>query len=203
MMKSPELAQRVICETIRGAGKLPVSVKTRIGYNNNEIESWIPLVLESGVSAITVHGRTRKELSKVPAHWDVIARCVEIANAYDSSKTRPLVIGNGDVSSVAEGIEKARKYGVDGVMIGRGVFGNPWLFRKDGHVPSIKEKLAAAIEHTRQFEEIFGNRKPFHIMKKHYKAYVSGFDGAKELRIKMMEGKSAEDIERIVKAAGL
>ncbi len=203
MIKDPKRAQRIIRETMRGAGKLPVSVKTRIGYNKNEVETWIPHLLETGLAALIVHGRTRKDMSKVPARWDVIARCVEIAHSFGSSKSRPLIIGNGDVKSVEEGIQKARMYGVDGVMIGRGIFGNPWLFRKDGYVPSIAEKLAAAVEHTKLFEEIFGKEKPFHIMKKHYKAYVSGFDGAKELRVKMMEAKNSKDIERIVRASRL
>lgn len=196
LIKNPELAKKIIKETKRGAGKLPVSIKTRIGYATNTIDTWIRHLLESEVAVITIHGRTRKEMSAVPAHWDAIHRAVEIVHSYDSSPTRTRILGNGDVSSAAEAQQKVELYGVDGVMIGRGIFGNPWLFnkRKNSSSITIKEKLFVMVEHTEIFEELFLGIKSLDVMKKHYKAYVSGFDGAKALRMRLMESKNAREV---------
>ena len=201
LIKNPLLAQEIIRETKRGAGKLPVSVKTRIGYNKNTLAEWLPYLLEVEPALITVHARTRKEMSLVPAHWEVVADAVAIRDTYDNSKNKTLIFGNGDVKSIAEAEQRVQETGADGVMIGRGIFGNPWLFSKDINETkmSISERLGVMIEHTYLFEKLLGEHKNFDIMKKHYKAYVNGFDGAKELRIKLMEGSTtAADVERIV-----
>ena len=212
LIKNPELAQEIIKETKRGAGDLPVSVKTRIGYNKNEIETWLPILLKAEPSVITIHGRTRKEMSKVPNDWNVIKRAVEIRNEM---KSQTLIIGNGDINNLTEAEEAVKQSGVDGVMIGRGIFGNPWFFNKEINTSDIStaDKLRVLIEHTKVFEEKLGGIKPrseflqtqksttgknFAIMKKHYKAYVTGFDGAKELRIKLMEAQNATEVENLV-----
>jgi nifR3 family TIM-barrel protein len=201
LIKNPLLAQEIIRETKRGAGNLPVSVKTRIGYNKNILSEWLPYLLETEPAAITVHARTRKEMSLVPAHWEVLADAVAIRDAHDHSENKTLILGNGDVKNISEAYERVRQTGVDGVMIGRGIFGNPWLFNKSFNETklAVTEKLKVMIEHTYLFEKILGEHKNFDIMKKHYKAYVNGFNGAKELRVKLMEGaKTAADVERIV-----
>lgn len=201
LIKHPLLAQEIIRETKRGAGKLPVSVKTRIGYNKNTLSEWLPYLLETEPVAITVHARTRKEMSKVPANWETVKDAVAIRDKYDSSENKTLILGNGDVKNLAEAEERVKQTGADGVMIGRGIFGNPWLFDRFVDVDSmpIKEKLLVMIEHTHLFEKVLGEHKNFDIMKKHYKAYVNGFDGAKELRVQLMEGaKTADDVEKIV-----
>lgn len=217
LINNPELAKEIIRATKRGAGNLPVSVKTRIGYNKNEIKTWIPAILEEEPVVLTIHGRTKKEMSKVPAHWDLIKRVREIR---DEMKSKTLIIGNGDVSSLEDAKEKVKETGVDGVMIGRGIFGNPWLFSgKNIDEISIEEKLKVMLEHTKLFEKIFGetkenkklfggngansNERPsrarnFSVMKKHYKAYINGFKGAKELRIKLMEAEDVNTVERLV-----
>ena len=199
LMRDHKLAQKIILETKRGAGNLPVSVKTRIGYNSDILDEWLPRLLENEPAAITVHARTRKEMSKVPAHWEAIARAVEIARRYDSSSDRALIIGNGDIASLKDAEEKVRQTGADGAMIGRGIFGNPWFFNrtKDINTISIEEKLSVMIEHSFLFEKIFAGIKNFNIMKKHFKAYVSGFDGAKELRVKLMAARDANDTAQI------
>lgn len=202
LMKDPKLAQHIIRETIRGAGPLPVSVKTRLGYNTIQTDEWIPHLLETDISALTIHGRTRKEMSLVPARWDEIAKCAQLARSLRGDSA-PLILGNGDVETVDDALGKCAEYGVDGVMIGRGVFGNPWLFRKDGYLPTLNERLRVMIEHTYLYEELFSGKKSLDLMKKHYKAYVSGFDGAKELRVKLMTAKNGKDAEHIVKTAGL
>jgi tRNA-dihydrouridine synthase len=136
-------------------------------------------------------------MSEVEAHWDVIARAKEIAKG-----SGVLIIGNGDVQSLEDGLQKAKQSGVDGVMVGRGIFGNPWFFNPKIKIEnlSLQERFAVIIEHAKLFEkEISGKKiKGYHVMKKHYKAYVSGFDGAKELRAKLMETENVVGVEKII-----
>ena len=197
LMKNPCLAQEIIRETIRGAGKLPVSIKTRIGYSKNELAVWLPTLLETKPAAITIHARTRKEMSAVPARWEHIADAVRIRNQYDKSNNKTLILGNGDIASYEDGLKKAGQTGADGVMIGRGLFGNPWFFRPS-FLPSIEDKLNALVEHTQLFEKLLLEHKSFDIIKKHFKAYVTGFKGSKELRIKLMSAKNATEVGRII-----
>ena len=212
MMKDPKLAREIIRAAKEGGGGLPISVKTRIGYNKNEIEIWIRELLSEDLAALTVHLRTRKEMSDVPAHWEVMKRIVEIR---DEMKVGTLILGNGDILNLEEAKQKVKETGCDGVMLGRAIFGNPFLFtnknvlsevegqipldstRDEMYVPSISEKLRVMVEHTKLFEKILGGYKNFAIMKKHYKAYVNGFDDAKELRMKLMEAENAQQVEDI------
>src|SRR3989344_740740 len=190
LIKNPDLAQKIIAETKRGAGDLPVSVKTRLGYNKNILEEWLPKLLETDLAAITIHATTRKEMSLVDAHWDQVKRAVEIR---DDMGKDTLILGNGDIRDIGEAEIKVRETGCDGVMIGRGIFGNPFLFSRarDYKTVTLEEKLAVMLEHTHLFEKLFTGLKSFDVMKKHYKAYVAGFDGAKELRVLLMEAKTA------------
>ncbi|MEK7564042.1 MAG: tRNA-dihydrouridine synthase [Patescibacteria group bacterium] len=208
LIRTPELAKEIILATKRGAGNIPVSVKTRIGFNKVEIESWIPAILETEPAALTVHLRTVKEMSKVPAHWELMKQIVDIRDNFslNGEKSKTLIIGNGDVLDLEDGRNKIKETGCDGVMLGRAIFGNPFLFAKqkrvelvEGHPEYIQTKLRIMIEHTKLFEKELGTHKNFAIMKKHYKAYVNGFDGAKELRIKLMEAQNAEEVENLVK----
>ena len=198
MMKNMKNAGEIIQavkDGIKDAGKdIPVSVKTRVGYNKVQIDEWIPFLLSQDLAALTIHARTRKEMSLVPARWEHVKEVVEIR---DKMGVKTKIIGNGDVRDIAHGRVLAEQTGCDGIMIGRGIFGNPWLFSE--RIPSLKEKLEVMVEHTKLFEELLGGVKNFAIMKKHYKAYVNGFDGAKELRVKLMEANSVEEIESIVK----
>lgn len=202
MMKDPKLAAECIAATMRGAGKLPVSVKTRVGFNKVELESWLPALLETQPAAITVHARTRKEMSKVPARWDHVAEAVQIRDRLQTGAEKTLILGNGDVTTIEDALKKVAQTNCDGVMIGRGIFGNPWLFKNrtgEPYQPSLPEKLRVMVEHTKLFEKLLTDYKSFNIMKKHYKAYVIGFDGAKELRVELMEkAATAADVERIV-----
>ncbi len=195
MIKNPQKAREIIRAAMKGASNLPVSVKTRIGYNKNEISTWIPELLAEKPAAITVHCRTRKEMSKVPARWEHIR---EVTALRDALSPETLIIGNGDVTDMEDAKKKCELFGADGAMIGRGIFGNPWRFRKDKYIPSVKEKLEVMLEHTKLFEELLGTTKNFALMKKHYKAYVNDFDGAKELRIKLMETENYEQVHEIV-----
>ncbi len=157
----------------RGAGATPVSVKIRIGYDRDVLDTWLPALLETQPAAITIHARTRQEKSDVPAHWDAVARAVSIRHAM-GSQTR--LISNGDVQDMAEARARATATGVDGVMLGRAIFGNPWLFH-----PSIArdrltaaERLRVLVEHTQLFETLLGEIKSMDRMKKHFKTYLSG-----------------------------
>ncbi|MFZ3031789.1 MAG: tRNA-dihydrouridine synthase [Candidatus Moraniibacteriota bacterium] len=197
-IQRPELAQTIIraaMEGVRADGKepIPVSIKTRIGFNEDELETWLPVLLEMKPAAITLHLRTKKEMSKVPAHWERMARAVEIAQGSGT-----LILGNGDVKDIFDAEEKVRQTGCDGVMLGRAIFGNPWLFDTDKQV-TVREKVLAAVEHTQLFEETWGKTKSFELMKKHYQAYINHFPLAKELRVELMNCHSAEEVETIIK----
>ncbi|HVU06781.1 MAG TPA: tRNA-dihydrouridine synthase [Candidatus Paceibacterota bacterium] len=203
MIKDPKTARAVIRAAKEGAPDLPVSVKTRIGYNKNEIATWIPEILAEKPAALTIHCRTRKEMSLVPARWEHVR---EAAALRDRLSPETLVIGNGDARDIEDARAKAREFGADGVMLGRAIFGNPWLFTSLGRnggeqtVPTIEEKLKVMVEHTRLFEKLLGGIKSFAVMKKHYKAYVNGFDGAKEFRMELMECENASEVAAKVEA---
>jgi tRNA-dihydrouridine synthase len=196
LIKDPERAAKIIRETKAGAGDMPVSVKTRIGYNKNELDTWLPALLGEGPAAVTLHLRTRKEMSDVDAHWDAATQALAIRDRLDSSASKPLILGNGDVYTLSGAEEKVRAYGVDGVMFGRGIFGQPWLFSGKPE-PELDEKLRIMVEHTELFEELFKDTKSFNVMKKHYKAYVTGFRGANELRARLMEAKDAAEVREV------
>lgn len=191
-IKNPSLAQEVIAAAKRGAGELPVSVKTRLGYNKDELEEWLPKLLEAQPAVVTIHARTRKEMSLVPARWERVKRAVEIRNEQGSDA---LIFGNGDVRDVPDALTKIKETGADGAMLGRAIFGNPWLFTD--HIPSLEERLRVMVEHTKLYEVLLPH-KSFSIMKKHYKAYVSGFDGAAELRGQLMSAENSVEIELLV-----
>lgn len=200
MMKNPESATEVIRAARLGAGDIPISVKTRLGYNGDELDTWLPILLKEKLSTITLHARTRKDMSKVPARWERIKRAVEIRDKLEKdSDHHTLILGNGDALSLQDAQNKILETGADGAMLGRAIFGNPWLFHpdKDASNVSIQERLSAMVEHTALFCKILPN-KNFAIMKKHYKAYINGFDGAKELRIKLMEAGSLEEVEKYI-----
>ena len=195
MMKNPKLAKEVFEAAKKGAPLLPISIKTRVGYNKVDL-SWIEFLLEQRLPALTVHLRTRKEMSDVPAHWDLMK---EIVKLRDRISPDTILIGNGDIASLADAKMKVRENGCDGAMIGRGIFGNPWFFK--GKIPTdLKpvERLKVMVEHAKAFEEHLGGVKNFANMKKHFKAYVSGWDGAKELRVRLMESDGLEEVEKIV-----
>jgi len=195
LIKDMPLAVKLIEAAQRGAPSLPISVKTRLGYNKDMLEEWVPMLLSTPIAALTLHARTRKEMSKVPAHWDRITRAVEIR---DTLKSTTRIIGNGDAKNLADARDKAAVSGADGVMLGRAIFGTPWLFDESKQL-SLKEHLQIALEHTELFEELLGDIKNFAIMKKHFKAYIEGFPGAKELRVRLMETKDAQEVQQIIR----
>ncbi|MCR4274863.1 MAG: tRNA-dihydrouridine synthase [Candidatus Campbellbacteria bacterium] len=191
LMKESQLAQELILALKQGAKDIPVSVKTRIGYTTNELETWLPTLLETHIDAITIHARTKKEMSKVPARWDTIAQAVAIRDEFEKeSKHETLIIGNGDVVDMNDAREKVITYGPDGVMFGRAIFGNPWL-GSDSPRPGLSERLTVLAEHTKLFDELCGKRKSFALMKKHFKSYLQGDGYDKKILLKLMDARTA------------
>ena len=197
-----------------GAPRLPVSLKTRLGYNQIDMQ-WLEFVLSHKPAALLIHLRTKKEMSKVPAHWELMT---EIRELRDRISPDTVLVGNGDVLSAEDGLAKCKEHGIDGVLIGRGLFTNPWFFTSEvqplepAEVGPLnktpEERIELALRHTRYFLEEYGGDKPrkdasyprgksFNLMKKFYKIYINGFAGAKELRIELMSCRGYEDVERV------
>jgi nifR3 family TIM-barrel protein len=203
LIKDPTRAREVIRAAKEGAGELPVSVKTRLGYNTDVLETWLSELLAEKPAAVTIHARTRKEMSKVPARWERIKRAVEIRNELASET---LIIGNGDVIDVHDALRKTEETGCDGAMLGRALFANPWVFASDAdRLRTPKERYTAALEHTKVFDEMLGTLKSFATMKKHYKAYINNFDGAAHIRGELMVLTDTQSaiaaLERLIKEA--
>lgn len=198
LIRQPALAKEIILATQEAAGDMPVSVKTRIGYDKAQTEEWIGFLLAIKPAAITIHARTAAEMSKVPAHWEEIGKAVELRNTM---KSDTLIIGNGDVHSYTDGINKHAQYKADGIMIGRGVFNNLWIFNKDidPHQITHKQKIQLLIEHIELFHKVWGKNKNPEILKKFYKVYVAGVPDATEFRTKLMECKTVEETIKILK----
>jgi tRNA-dihydrouridine synthase len=194
LIKTPKIARELIRAAKRGAPNLPVSVKTRLGYNKDILEEWLRELLAEEPAALVLHARTRKEMSAVPARWERVKRAVEIRNEL---KSKTLILGNGDLTDIEDAKAKVLESGADGAMLGRAIFGKPWLFSQE-HSPPLAERLHIAVEHTQKFDELLGDIKNFAIMKKHFKAYAEGFPGAKELRVQLMETSAPEEVAQII-----
>lgn len=197
LIKDSELAKKLIRVAKAEAGDMPISVKTRIGYNKIETDSWIPNLLEAEPDCLIVHGRTRKEMSKVPAHWDEIAK----ARSYTREAGIPIV-GNGDVKNLNELKDKAKEYDLDGIMIGRGIFDNPWLFNEkiDPKFISPSQRIETMIHHCELFEKLWGQNKNFDVLKRFFKIYIQSWPGAKDLRAELMMSKSIEQVKKIAQS---
>lgn len=187
LIKNPRLARELILAAKRSG--LPVSVKTRIGYNTDELEDWLPELLKEDPEAVIIHARTRKDMSDVPARWERIARAVEIR---DSMSANALILGNGDVKDLADARQKVQSTKADGAMLGRAIFGNPWLFKQRGDL-TPSERIDALIRHLELFDELLSTNTNFAVMKKHFKSYISGWNGAKDARVKLIEQDNVKD----------
>lgn len=190
----PDQAKEIIRAT-QEATHLPVSVKTRTGIKKHETETWIPHLLETKPAALILHGRTQKMMSDFPAEWDEIGKAVKLR---DELSPETLLLGNGDLFSMADCQSKIDQYKVDGVMIGRGIFKDPWIFNPDKKIPSTEEKLQLLWKHASLFVETWGKEMNFNILKRFFKIYTNGFYGAADLRAKLMETKCLEDAEKVL-----
>jgi tRNA-dihydrouridine synthase len=155
-------------------------------------EDWIPFLLEHNLANLTIHGRTVSEMSKVPAHWDEIGKAVQIRNEMGVDTP---IVGNGDILTYQQGIEMHEQYGVDGIMIGRGIFHNFWIFdpKTDPTTFNKQDRLTLLSEHIQLWDQTWAQTKDFNVLKKFYKVYINGFDGASDLRMHLMQFTTAQE----------
>jgi tRNA-dihydrouridine synthase len=192
LIENTGLVGELIKAVKKGAPELPISVKTRLGFRSIETDTWIRFLLEQGLDALFVHGRTVRELSRVPAHWDEIGKVVRIR---DKAGVATKIIGNGDVKDATDALEKSKKYGVDGVMIGRGIFENLWAFDRSAHphIGTTQDLFSLMRQHIQLFSETWGSGKNYATLKKYFKIYIKGFDGASEIRDRVMQTNTPEE----------
>jgi tRNA-dihydrouridine synthase len=195
------LAAEIIQATKDGlAGRLPLSVKTRVGFHDIDM-TWISFLLQQNIAMLTVHGRTRKEMSKVPAHWELIGQARELR---DTIAPETLLVGNGDVMTRQQGIALAEQYRLDGIMIGRGIFNDPFVFAADSPWPDFtpEQRTELYAKHVELFAATWQhNERPIQTLNKFCKTYINGFDGAKELRERLMAATSTPELLEFLRPA--
>ncbi|HCD1963798.1 TPA: tRNA-dihydrouridine synthase [Staphylococcus aureus] len=191
----PDVAAEIIQAT--KAGGLPVSVKTRLGYYEiDEWKDWLKHVFEQDIANLSIHLRTRKEMSKVDAHWELIEA---IKNLRDEIAPNTLLTINGDIPDRKTGLELAEKYGIDGVMIGRGIFHNPFAFEKEPREHTSKELLDLLRLHLSLFNKYKKNEiRQFKSLRRFFKIYVRGIRGASELRHQLMNTQSIAEARALL-----
>lgn len=192
-----ELALAIIRASREGldtaATPLPLSVKTRLGFSDVDF-TWHEALLSEKLNMLTVHGRTRKQMSKVPADWSLIGEVVKLRDQL-SSATK--IVGNGDVVSKGQGRQLAAQYNLDGIMVGRGIFTDPYVFADNSPWPTLTkaERIALYTRHVQLYKQTWGDDyRPVRVLNKFCKVYISGFDGAKELRERLMAATSSSEL---------
>ncbi|MBN1985668.1 MAG: tRNA-dihydrouridine synthase [Prolixibacteraceae bacterium] len=190
LIGEPNLAKEIILAT-KEATHLPVSVKTRTGIKEHQTGEWISNLLEVEPAAIILHGRTQRMQSEGDANWEEIAKAVQVRNQFNPKIP---IHGNGDVFSYEKGLKRIAETGVDGVMIGRGIFQNPWFFMPEKNDVSKDERIQKLLEHTRLFEKTWSPHKNFNILKRFYKIYLNSFEGAAKLRADLMNVKNYNEV---------
>jgi len=190
-------AVEIIKATGEGAPALPLSVKTRLGFGEIDY-SWHKLLLQQKLNALSIHGRTKSQMSKVPANWGAIAHVRELR---DQLSPFTKIIGNGDVLSRHQGETLAKTHNLDGIMIGRGIFSDPFVFAKKSpwEKYSQQQRMALYRKHVELFAKTWqhGEHK-IYTLNKFCKIYINGFDGAKELREQLMNAESTEQLLRLL-----
>ncbi|MFI5367960.1 MAG: tRNA dihydrouridine synthase [Spirochaetia bacterium] len=210
LINNPSLAGELIAAAKEGAGDLPVSVKTRIGIVRSKAEEWLGFLLAQGISALTVHGRTVAQQSDGEADWSTVALAVSLR---DHAGVPTRIIGNGDVKTAAGFLRRVQETGADGVMIGRGIFENLFLFKAirgalggaDSPGPEFSrlertEKIAYFRRHLALHRETWGRAKNFDVLKKFVKTYVRAFEGAGRLVEAVMRTRTHEEAETLLAA---
>lgn len=195
LIQRPERAAELI--QAAKAGGLPVSVKTRIGFTDiSELKPWISHLLRQDLANLSVHLRTREEMSKAAAHWELIP---EIVRLRDTLAPQTLLTINGDIPDRQAGLALAAKYGVDGIMIGRGIFKNPYAFEKNPQ-PHSQAEMLDLLRLQLDLQDQYQDQLPRSIVGLHrfFKIYVKGFPGANDLRIRLMETKSTDEVRQVL-----
>ncbi|PTJ68945.1 tRNA-dihydrouridine synthase [Staphylococcus saprophyticus] len=195
LIQRPEIAAEII--QAAKAGGIPVSVKTRLGYSEiDEWRDWLRHVFEQDIANLSIHLRTRREMSKVDAHWELIG---EIKKLRDEIAPDTLLTINGDIPDRKTGLELAEKYGIDGVMIGRGIFHNPYAFEKEPREHTSEELLGLLRLHLDLFDRYTENEpRQFKPLRRFFKIYVRGIRGASELRHQLMSTNTTDDARKLL-----
>jgi tRNA-dihydrouridine synthase len=198
LIKNPELAGEIIAATKQGAGNLPVSVKTRLGWSQPDISEWLGFLMRQNIDALTIHMRTVREKSKVDAHWELAS---EIISMRDDVSPGLVLLGNGDVANRLEAEAVCDKTGIDGAMIGRGIFQNPWAFETKTREHNLTERFSALNRHLDIFEDTWDeDEKRFEPLKRFFKIYIHGFEGAAGLRAQLMECHNIQEVRELISA---
>ncbi|HXH26640.1 MAG TPA: tRNA-dihydrouridine synthase [Candidatus Acidoferrum sp.] len=194
LIETPALAADIIAATKEGG--LPVSVKTRIGFKTQKTEEWAGFLLGQDITALTIHARTAKEMSKVPAHWEEVAKVVQLRNEV---APQTVILGNGDVANRADGLAKAQATGADGVMIGRGIFANPFCFENKPTTHQPAELVSLLNLHLDLFDDAWPHHQ-FAPLKRFFKVYIKGFEGASEIREQLMQTRTTAEARAVIAA---
>lgn len=196
LIRKPYVAIAAI-KAAKTAG-LPVSVKTRIGYSSiSEWQEWVTTLLEQDLSALTLHLRTKKEMSKVPAHWEIMDDIVALRNEIAPGT---LIIGNGDVEDREHGQALVDKHGIDGVMIARGIFHNPYAFAEDSNSNRGKDELIGLLKRHLDLYDQYADvtTRPYDTLKRFFKIYIRDFEGAGDLRTELMNTRTTDDARILI-----
>ena len=189
LIKEDRVKVKEIIDAVKEGSKgLPVSVKTRLGWDTYDM-TWIKFLLEQNLDALTVHGRTARGEGVLNANWNEISKCVTLRNDINPNT---LLFGNGDILSIKQAKDYSRKYNVDGVMIGRAAISNPWIFSEKVNI-SQEEREILFKKHLQLFDLEWGNSKNFDQLKKFFRAYFFGFDGANDMRKSLMDCNNTKD----------
>jgi tRNA-dihydrouridine synthase len=194
LIENPTLAAELIAAAKESG--LPVSVKTRIGFRERKTEEWLSFLLNQDLAALTVHARTAKEMSAVPAHWEEVAKAVKLR---DQIAPHTKLIGNGDVVNRQQGLARIAESGADGIMIGRGIFHDVFCFETISQEHTVAERLQLLYDHLDLFDQTWvDNPQPFAPLKRFFKIYVNSFAGASELRDKLMHTNSTTEARAVL-----
>jgi tRNA-dihydrouridine synthase len=195
LIGNPSLAKEII-QASQEASDLPVSVKTRIGLKSIATEEWIGQLLETNPAALILHGRTQKQMSGGRADWSEIAKAARLRDQLGLDLP---ILGNGDLRSIKEARSKCAEFKLDGAMIGRGIFENPWIFMEEQRERTKEEKLELLWNHTELFDRTWGDTKNFHILRRYYSIYSKGFHGAADLRARLMQTENIAEVKDMLK----
>ena len=195
MIKTPEVAAAIVASAKESG--LPVSVKTRLGYSSiDEWHDWLTHILQQDIVNLTIHLRTKKEMSKVPAHFELIS---DIKRLRDEIAPQTLLTIKGDIRDRQHGLELVEQTGVDGVMIGRGIFHNPYAFEHEPTAHS-REQLLGLLETQLDLYDQYSQQtgRPYETLKRFFKIYVREFEGASELRDALMHTHSTKEARQLL-----
>jgi len=201
LINNPDKALQIIKAVKEGArSRVPISVKTRLGFDEIDM-SWPKLLLEQDLDMLAIHGRTVKQLSKVPANWEAIN---EVRKIRDQISPKTKIVGNGDVTSKQQGLSLAKRYKLDGIMIGRGIFSDPFVFSDFSHWTELdrEKRIRLFADHVRLFINTWPEKTvSAHILNKFCKIYIQDFDGAKDLRERCMQTGSTNRLLKVLETA--